>query len=513
MRPTAAASQTELPAGGTLRWAIQEPEGIVPPRAVESDGQLVTDALFDSLTRVEADGSVSPLAASSWQMDDRGQRWIFTLARDAVFHDGSPVTAGDFALSWNLAARALATGFHLRDVQGFDAVAAGEATQLEGLVVRGRRVLEVRLARPRADFASVVAHPTLGPVQASAWEADASGYQRRPIGNGPFRMAEPWAHEQFVRLVPAREQAAPDAVTEVLFRIVDPATAYVAFQQGRLDITTVPSGALQDALERYGTASLIERETGVVRLGQPSLSFLGFDTAQPPFDDGDVRRGVSLAIDRDLLAAAVREGNVSGARAVVPPALPGYQAGACEACVYDPDRAARLFARAGVSELTLWSSADGGNEALLDRLATDLRAVGVSLRVRQLPFERHLAALEAGRAGFYHFGWAAEYVTADDILVPLFHSAANPKEGGANYGRFADERVDALLDAARRTEARGDRGELLRRVERIVLSQQVIVPLFTAQHRLLVAPRVRALELDPFGRPRFAQIRLGPPSS
>lgn len=516
--PLSPSPSETVAASGTFRYAIQEPSAIVPPSATEPNGLAVVDALFDSLTAYDSSLGVVPATAASWSATAPDE-WTFTLREGATFHDGSPVTAADFKFAWEQAVRLDLAGYHLRGVQGYDAVRAKRVAELTGVTAVDDRTLQVRLAGPRADFPAVVAHPALGPVPRAAWRADRAGFLQRPIGNGPFRMDGSWQHNKFIRV--ARFDGwqgglAPAIVDEVLFPISDPDTAYLAFQQGRRDFSALPPGALAEASRQFPASSEDGYHGPGLLLGPtPVLYFLGFNVTQPPFGDVAVRRAVSMAIDREALRAATLEGNISIARAAAPPPIPGARDNACGACEHNLAEARKIFAERGITEMELWLNRGGGHEQVAQRISQDLAAAGVGLRVRSEPpqpdgsFGAYLDILSSGDAGMFRFGWSAEYPTMDAALSPLFDSRSTPSSGGQNYMRYASPEVDALIDQARAAGDEPTRHRLYQQVEDLALDRdQVIVPLFTYRHRYVAADRVENLYLSPFGLVNLPEISL-----
>ena len=505
---------TAADGGGTLRWGIREPQAIVPSEAVDPDGLHVVNALFDSLATYDEDLEPTPAAAQWWSDDPTHREWTFTLREDATFHDGTPVTAADFVFAWQLAVRSGNTS--LSDVKGYDDVRNGLTGRFSGLHAPDDHTLVVQLTTPRADFPSVVAHPSLAPIPPERWQADPQAFARQPIGNGPYRMAEEWAQGRFIRLVRFEQwrggrhadEKTPD---EVLFRMADIDTTYVAFQQGRVDIAEIPDGAFDQAVGTHGRSPDGYGGPGVLDGAVASLYFLGFNVTVPPFDEVDVRRAVSLAIDRDTLAGAVLEGNVEPAHSASPPGLPEHNVLTCRSCVHSPATARRLFAEHDITELTLWFNNDGGHEAVAEEVAADLAAVGVTLRLRSLAFPDYLEALQSGEPGLFRFGWSAESPQVGSMLEALFHSTNVPERPGTggNYMHYADERVDAALDEARAVEPGAERRELLRRAEQIALGDdQAIVPLFTYRHRTVVADRVEGFSLNALGFAALEDVNL-----
>lgn len=504
--------------GGTLRYGLREPESIVPAGAVTAEELVVVDALFDSLTTYDARLSVIPSAAVSWAADEEQREWTFTLREGARFHPhpdraaqpGPPVTAADFKHGWELAVAGGESGFHLDLVEGYEELATGAAAELTGVVAVDERTLLVRLREPQANFPAVVAHPALGPVPAALWQADEVGYVEQPVGNGPFRAAEALVRGQFLRVQRFGDWAnglGPAALDEVLFQFSDTDTAYVAFQQGRREVSPIPTGAVDQAIEQFGLSDDGYRGSGVLRGETPTLYFLGFNVTQPPYDDPEIRRALSLAIDRDALAEEL-DTNVTPARSLVSPSIPNGRDEVCSACEHDPDAAREIFEERDVQRLRLWFNRDGGHVPVARQIRQDLADVGVVLELQaQAPdLASYLDELASGDAGLFRFGWTPEYPTFDEVLYPLFHSTSI---GERNYMRYAREDVDDLLDRARRSSGALLRVYLSRRAEDLILDRdQAAVPLFFYMHEIVVSDRVEGFRTDAFGRVNLAEVTL-----
>jgi ABC-type transport system substrate-binding protein len=499
-----------------LRYGIGEPTAIVPPDAVTLDDLVVVDALFDSLTAYDAGLYVQPAAAVAWQSDESQQVWTFRLREGARFHapqdqpdePGPPVRAADFKLAWEVAVARGAAGFHLELVEGYEEAATGVVPELSGVEAPDDLTLVVRLREPLSTFPALVAHPALGPLPEALWHADEAAFREQPVGNGPFRAAEDWVRGQFIRVqrFPEwRDEAHAPALDEVLFQIADPDSAYVAFQQGRLQVSPLPLGAVGQAIRQFGTSPDGYRGPGVLQGETPTLYLLGFNVTQPPFDDPEIRRAVSLAIDRDALVEEV-DAHVSVAASITGSTLPHGRDDVCSACIHDPEAAEAIFDERDIERLRLWFNRDGGHEPVARRLRADLAEVGVVLELQASDFADYLGHLERGDAGLFRYGWSPEHATLDEMLYPLFHSR---EIGVRNYMRYSDQEVDELLDGAR--SAQGSLRQLfhLRRVEDIVLERdQVVVPLMRYHHAHVVSDRVEGFRMDPLGRVNLAEVTL-----
>ena len=509
--PTPSPSTAALPSPSptvvtrTLRHALAEPMSIVPPEAAGREAATVVDALFDSLTTYDEDLDVVPAAASRWTSNAEATVWLFTLRQGALFHDESPVTADDFAFAWHLAMSRPDVAFHLRDVAGWREVREGGAASLRGLRVIDDASLEVTLTRGNADFPAIVGHPALGPVNRRLWQEDPEAQREQPSGNGPFQAAQR-SRGRFLRVTRFekwRNGQGPN-VDEVLFRFLAPDAGYVAFQQGTVDVAELPDGSLDEA-RAHPAATVVDGPT-------PNLYYLGMNTHAPPFDDPEVRRALSLAIDRERLTTELLEGNADPATAITSPVLPGAADDPCGGCVYDPTGARRVFRARDIDVLTLSFSEGGGHDHVAGLIRQDLSAAGVRLRLDSQPFAEYLQALTAGEPQLFRFGWAPEYPTLEAVLTPLIRSAEKPGEDGSrNYGRFLDDLVDARMDQARTTLSPALRARRYNAAERMALDAQAIVPLFTYRLRTVVSERVSGVRVDPLGRVHLEDAQVVDP--
>lgn len=447
--------------------------------------------------------------------------WRFHLRPDATFHDGTPVTAAAFALAFDLAAQRErerpGAGYHVREILGYAEVVAGSTDHLAGVQAADDHTLVVTLSGPRADWPTVAGHPALGPVHPDRWAADPNAYAEAPVGNGPFQMTEAWAHGQFIRTARFdewRNGDAPAQLAEVLFQIADVDTNYLAFRQGRRDLTAVPPEAVDAAAEEFphrGADSAAG--TGLLTTALPSSYLIGFDLDQPPTDQLAVRRSVMHAVDRDRIAAEIGFDNLVPARGLIPPPVPGARPAPCTACTFDLDLAAVGFAATGVTQLEYAFNAGGGHEAVRDRLRDALADAGVGLvsnRRRATPdFATFRQWVLDGEVTMFRLSWAPEYPSTDEALYPLLHSSQVPEHGGQNYGRYADADVDALLDQARRTLDEDARTALYQRAERVALNRDhAVVPVVTYRAHWVAADRVRGLRYSPWGLVDLAVVSV-----
>lgn len=501
--------------GGSFRYALDRDPAAIDPRFLTDDeGRAVADALFDSLVALDAHLGVVPAAARSWEVDADGTVFTFHLQPDATFHDGSPVTARDFVRSFNRIVSGTATPASFlaslfAPVAGYDdARAAG--VRMAGLEAVDDLTLVIRLAEPFPEFVEVLADPGLAPTPPAA-DASPRAFAERPVGNGPFQMAEPWQHEQFVRVARYPDYyGEPALLDEVVFQIYahDPGLdeQYADLEAGQLHFAGVPVGRRDRTIEEFGISDDGYAGPGVLDGLATTLYYYGFNTERPPFDDPDVRRAVSLLIDRDRIVEEITRGTRRVAAGIVPPSIPGARAGSCLYCRYDPERAVELVGERELEPFTLVHNAGRTHEAVARLVAADIeRALGVAVDVVSKDLRTHVRDLRAGEMEIFRLGWDADHPSPGSYLHPLFSSSTL---GVDNLTRFQDPEVDELLAQARAEPDEDARGELYHQVEQRVLDVAALAPVMFYEHDRVVAPDVRGFVYTAMGTVDLARVWL-----
>lgn len=508
------ASPVAQPDGpGVLRWALgTDPTSLDPARIVRDDDALLIDALFDSLTRLGPGLAAVPALATGWQSNADATSFTFTLDPAAVWHDGSAVTAEDVVRGFRRIADGNATppSLHaplLRDVVGFAAAQVGQP--LRGVVAVDERTVRIDLTAPVPELPTVLAHPALAPVPVQAVE-DPVVFGEAPVGNGPFRLAEQWVHNQFLRLAPSASHPAPEDIQEVVFRIYasddDRAIRHADLLAGQIQVSQLSAGRRDDIVTRGAGLQLLEGLTD-------TTSLLLFDTRQPPLDDPRFRRGVSLLLDRASLAART-DGARSPARSLVPPSLPGTAGAVCPWCRHDPEVASALIAQALVDSdaarvgprapIVLQTSDDAVHSTMADQLSAALRAVGLQVRVVRAGAADYLDVVAEQQPAVIRLGWSPEEATLRPWTEQLFAAGTV----GARLTGWQPAALRDLLERAATSADAGIRRRTWQQVERLALDAAVVVPVLHYRDDLVVSEAVEGLERDPFGNVDLAGVRV-----
>lgn len=488
--------------GGTFKFYIAEPAFIDPVNLQESEGTQVGQAVFDSLVAFDPITSeVKPAAAERWESNEDATVWTFYLVKGAKFHNGREVTAADFKYAWERICNPVnesEISYHLAVVKGYDEMQAEKnpATELSGVKVIDDHTLEVTLNYGFADFEYVVGHPALAPVPKE--EVEKGGFSDKPIGNGPFMMAEPWAHDQYVKITkfPDYYGQEPniDGVDFVI--LADQDTAFLEFQAGNLDFVPIPTGQIQATVTEYGESpdGYTVNPGKQVSLGaEQAIYYLLVNNTDATLKNEKVRQALSLAIDRQEICDKVFEGTRTPATGIVPPGIVGHTADAFAYAKYDVEAAKKALADAGYPngqgfpKISLDLNSGSGHEDILQLVQEDFKAIGVESEIVGTEWAQYLDKLEAKKYQVGRLGWIADYPIMDNFLYPLFKSGSSD-----NYSFYSNPEVDAKLDQARTTTDDDARVAIYQDVEKTVGDAAAVIPMFYYRHTRVASDRVNA---------------------
>lgn len=481
------------PNDAVLNVAISEPATLDPMRISDPGAMLIARQLFEGLTRWDpALEEVRPAAAEAWRASPDGRTFEFRLRPGMTFHDGSPVTARDFAFAFDriaLKANASDLAYTLQKVEGFRAMNVnGTATRLSGITVLDDLTLQIRLSEPYQDFPAILTHPGLVPVPRDA-ASDIDRFLTNPVGNGPFRMAKSWSPGSSVLLRAYVGFVQTPEVDGIRFLVYpDAAGSWVDFVRGDIHVAEVPAGQVEDAAARFGDDHF-----------QPFLKseYLGLNVASPALRNRDLRKAINFGIDRARIARSIFRGTLQEARGIVPWGLPGFQENVClDLCNHSPDRARALVRDVPRKQRSVTIDFTRGDptEKVVAAVKRDLKSIGLKVTTKSYEFPAFLRALQAGDQEAYRLGWFAEFPTPDVFLDPLFRSTSSD-----NHSGFSSAIVDRLLAQAHRARSAGKRQALYNEIEKRVLRSYPVVPIGSFMSHWAVQPQVRDMAFDVMG--------------
>ena len=484
-------TSTNTPAA-ELRIGLSGEVTSLDPHLLASQPNLTVGRhVFESLTDVDPQTRLIPGLAERWHAIDT-TTWEFKLRRGVKFHDGSPFTAEDaaFSLTRPLSIKGSPGGF------------AAYVRAIASTTVVDAHTLRVKTKYPYGalpeDLNSILIVSKKNAQNAGPEDFDAG---RATVGTGPYKFVR---YQRGDRLELARNEQwwgkAP-AWDKVTLRVIpaDPSRT-ASLLSGELDaIEHVPSADINNlnknnALRVLQTTSwrTILLHLDQYRAQPPGVTDLnGKPLAANPFMDQRVRRALSKAINRSAIAERVMEGLAVPAANIVSPGVFGYNS-ALKAEPYDPEGAKRLLAEAGYPNGFRVTLAGPNNryindEQVLQTVAQLLTRVGIQTRVEAAPMSAFLGRVRKEETSFALLGWGS---FAADLSLRSLVAMPNADKGyGAwNWGRYANLKVDALMEQALGTVDRAKREALAREAGTLAMQDLAFIPL----HHQVVSWAMRA---------------------
>lgn len=443
--------------------------------------------IMETLVDADVDGMLVPGLATEWEALDDGRVWTFRL-REASFHDGTALTA-------EAAAAALGRAAGQPGPLGKAPIAG---------IAAGDKAVIVTLSKPFAALPAVLAHSsTVIPAPAAF---DTQGRPVRAIGTGPFAVTE-LAPPQKIEMVRFDdywgEPAALERATYLAAKRAE--TRALLAETGDADMVFTLDPAGFRALQQVEDVTAIARPI-------PRVMLLKVNAGHPAMDTPTARRALSLAIDREGIAAGIMRFPDAAANQVFPPALGAWHDASVPAMAFDPEAAAGLLAEEGWTtgedgvltrdgtrfSLTLRTFPDRPELPLVAAAIQDQwRAVGVALEVSVSNYSEIPAGHQDGSLDVALF--ARNYgLTPDPIGSVLSDFGA----GGGDWGAMNWDAPE-VAEALSRIAATADdnvRAPLIREVSAALVEDLPMIPIVWYQHTVAVADGLEGVVIDPLER-------------
>jgi peptide/nickel transport system substrate-binding protein len=443
--------------GGVLRVQMSEHIATIDPRQWPSApaqavaAERVDSLVFDRLTRLDEHGTVQPTLAVSWQHDVVAKRWQFRIREGVKFSDGTSLTP-------TIAA------FALQQLLGisFDVSATSDS-----VVILADNSLP--------DFPSQLAAGRFFIFHASE--------DNSLTGTGPFRVAEWTTAEGSAKATLVSNESCwagrPFVDKIELAMGADFQQQANAISFGQADVVELPASEVRRTAQR-GVRTVSSEPV--------ELFALVLDTSRPSVQEARLRHAISLSIDRASIADVIlqRQGVVAGG--LLPNWISGYAH--LFPVTSDLPRAKDLLAASG-HELShskplvlFYDSSDAEARAVADRVAVNLREVGIMVQV-------------SGQT----VNAKTKPAAADLRLVR--HRLAAPDPAAA-----LTELLNSLSEAATDLET----PEQIYAAERAPIDAFRVIPLVHVSESYGLSPQVRDWMAPRWGGWNLADIWLGPPS-
>jgi len=425
-----------------------------------------------------ATGKIVPYLAQSWTVSPDGLAYTFKLREDVKFHDGSPMTAEDYA--WTIQQMLNPEKRSYCGNVAYQGVKSAEAVD--------KSTLKITLATPNFYFLNTMAGPGCGEPMSKAYaEKAGDDLAKKPVGVGPFKFVS-W--EPGVKVVlernpdfnwgPSYTHGGPAYIQNIEYRtVLDQATLLAAVESGESHWSYINN-----------TDSVRVAKTGLARIQQVTLQgnihTLMMNVEHAPLSDIRVRQALGMAIDRDVLMKVVESGIAAPLAGALTSTTPGYCAEAdALGFTYQLDKAKALMAEAGYTpgpdgilqkdgnplELTLtylsWK------EKLATVLQEQLKALGVKVKMNTGETGTLIGQITKGEHDLAPLGW-------EGPASVLFMNYDSKTVGFANAARVKDPKLDTLLETMMGTTDAAVNAKAACDAQKMILEQAYGVNLYAS---------------------------------
>lgn len=296
-----------------------EPEVLDPQLATDLNSMRIINAVFEGLCRFDENGVPMPGIARTWEISEDKLTYTFNL-RDALWSDGTQVTAMDFKEAWLRALdpkqkdhQSAQFGYLLKCIDGAESYLYGEGSKEDvAIVAKDEKTLVVKLKQPTPYFLQIVCSSVAMPMNREFYakqtlENGTNKYGEKLeniLGNGPF-IVKDWQHNKDILLEknPKYWNAENIKLDEINFRIIfDNESAVVAFMSGELDIVEVSQAHKIDELKSKGF-KVDSYNTGATQ-------YILFNTEDKYLKNINLRKALTYGVERDrLVNEIVKDGS------------------------------------------------------------------------------------------------------------------------------------------------------------------------------------------------------------
>ncbi len=400
--------------------------------------------------------NLHPFLFTDWTSNDDYTVWTFKLRDDAVFSDGSPITAEDTVATWNVMAlpgtQHQRIGGFLGGVVGFKEASTGSAKTMPGLVAKDAHTVEVTLAAPDPVFYMRIASNLISPAKASQcvgpdgeepleWWHPKNGV----ACSGPFmpeKMDMDTGEVVFVRN-PNFFGPAPKLEKVTILRVLDAVVCTTMLQNRQADghLSLLTPTVVDDLGEDFVSGPMI-----------PKGQHFWMHANREPTNDLNVRKALIMAINNEeLFEVSYPKGPNAPAKQVLNE-VPGADDPEYQPFPYDPDGARAALAAssygsaANLPKIMFVGVSFTAAEAAAQYIAEQWRQVLGIEAVEMKPQYDDYSGPDQGNVQIFRDDVATRFPDTVSYLMGSVHSSSGNAVN--KMGGYVNPEVDRLLDEA-----------------------------------------------------------------
>ncbi len=467
------------------------------PHKVESDVEfnLISD-FFDGLVSVRNDGSIEPRLAEKWEEKD-STVWTFHLRPGIKWSNGQPITAQDVVWSWQRLANpktASPYASYLGNMHIENAADIAQGTKPAdalGVKALDDSTLQITLTQPTAAFLSMLAHPSLVPLDKAIIEQYGEKWTQpdRFVSSGAYTPKQWVVNEKIVaQRNPQYWDNGHTVINKVTYLPISSETADInRYKAGEIDIVYTLPQTLFASLKKS-----IPDQVHVT----PKLAtyYFQFNTTKAPFNDARVRRALNMALDKNIIADKILGQGQIPAWVISQKKIGGVELHSPDYASWDHGKrvaeAKKLLEEAGYNAaypLTfnlLYNTSENHKRIAIAVSSMWSKNLGVEAKLQNQEWKTMLDSMHSGNFDAVRYAWIADY---DDAATFLNNFRTGDSENTTQY-------TNAVFDEALKNAAKADnvaqRGKYYQQAENQLAQDVPAIPVYHYVLAQLVKPFV-----------------------
>jgi peptide/nickel transport system substrate-binding protein len=478
--------------------------------------------IYNGLLQLDENLHIQPDIAKSWTISPDAKTYTFTLRHDIYFQkhilfgkdSTRAVTASDFKYSLNrLLDENVASpgGWVLQNVAHFKA--------------KNDSIFEIKLIKPFPAFLGLMTMKYASVVPKEIASHYGSDFRSHPIGTGPFQL-KLW--EENVKLVLRKNplfyekdkkgKTLPYLEAVAITFLPDKQSGFLQFIQGKLDFTSgLDPSYKDDILTQKGELQLkYKNEINLITGPYLNTEYLGFrmDGENKAVLDLRIRQAMNYGVDRQKMISYLRNNMGTPAiNGIIPKGLPSFNN--AKGYRYDIEKAKNLVDQykeaTGDKNPVIQLSTNASYVDIGEFLQREWQKIGLDIQVDISPPSTLRQAISTGKVSFFRASWIADYPDAENYLS-LFYSK-NFSPDGPNYTHFKNEQFDRLYEQAFREMNDQKRYLLYQKMDKIIIAEAPIIPLFYDKVARFTQKEVSGLGINPLNLLSLKKVKKNIPKS
>ena len=497
--PTKPAPTVTSKVGGFVTEAANDPDTLDLHQTSNPDSYTVFAYIYETLVTEAPDGKFVGMLAESWDVSADNKTITFKLRKDVKFTDGSPFNAEAIKFTFERLLRL-----------GTKSPVQSTIKNIEKMETTDEFTFRMTMKDPYAPIFHDLATSYAGILSPVAVKAANDDIGRKPIGTGPYILKE-WKTGQSIVLernpnythtLAFYENKGAPYIQERRLKIVpEYATRLAALEAGEIDVLALQSQDVAKYTKDARFKPFDSFATGV--------TYLGYDTKKPPFDNAKLRQSLSYAVNKEEIVAVVFENSLAQvACCPIAPSIQGYDEKLKQyELKYDPAKSKQMLDELGYKvsgkyrnapdgkpfQPAIYTTTSNTHGKVATLLQAQFQAVGVDMQVKQIEQGALLALTPKAEHDLYlnGYGWN------EPDMFSLFLSC--DRVTGSNRVLYCNTDLEKLIKAGRTELDYAKRMQIYFDAQKLTLQEAPWQPLYMSVGKSVVNARVQGLKQDRTG--------------